>query len=328
MSDKLSDYHYDLPPELIASRPLADRAASRMLVLHRESGRVEHRLFRDLPEYLTPEDLLLLNDSKVIPARLHDSTRAVEILLIEKRDELHWVAMVKPGRKMRLGTRVMLGESQVTVKEIFSDGTRLLACDRALDLERHGEMPIPPYFKRSADAEDLARYQTVFAREPGSVAAPTAGLHFTPEMLKKFSHLFVTLHVGPGTFLPVKTEDLSEHQMHHERYEISAAVADGLNKQRHSSGRLVAVGTTTVRVLESLLPGEVREHAGSTNIFIRPPYQFKRVDALLTNFHFPGSTLLMLVSAMAGREFVLEAYRSAVKERYRFFSYGDCMLVL
>ncbi|MBX9742719.1 MAG: tRNA preQ1(34) S-adenosylmethionine ribosyltransferase-isomerase QueA [Chthoniobacterales bacterium] len=350
MSNQLSDYNYHLPPELIASHPLPDRAASRMLVLHRESGLIEHRRFRDLPEYLTKEDLLVLNDSKVIPARLHDQSGKVELLLIEKRgqsrdpgipgltpfdeqrDEEHWIAMVRPGPKMRLGAQIRVGESEVSVEEILADGTRLLRAQPPLDLDRWGEMPIPPYFKRSADAIDQERYQTVFARQPGSVAAPTAGLHFTPEVLAQFSSIFVTLHVGPGTFLPVKNEDLSEHQMHHERYEINALVAECLNQhssqQKGQKGRLVAVGTTSVRVLESLPASELAPHAGSTNIFIRPPYQFQRVDALLTNFHFPKSTLLMLVSAMAGRDLVLEAYRQAVQERYRFFSYGDCMLIL
>lgn len=334
MADKLSDYDYDLPPELIASRPQADRGGSRMLILHRESGRIEHRTFRDLPEYLTKEDLLVLNNSKVIPARLQDQSGSIELLLIERRDEWHWVAMVRPGRKMRPGAQLIVGESCVTVQEVLPDGMRLIHCEPPLDLERYGEMPIPPYFKRAADAEDRERYQTVFAREPGSVAAPTAGLHFTPEMLAQFSSLFVTLHVGPGTFLPVKTEELSDHQMHSERYEISAEVARRLNERLSKSelgtpsGRLVAVGTTSVRVLESLPAGEVTAHAGETAIFIRPPYQFQRVEALLTNFHFPKSTLLMLISAFAGRELVLEAYREAVRERYHFFSYGDCMLIL
>lgn len=335
MSSRLSDYDYELPPELIASHPLADRAASRMLVLHRASGHLEHRFFRDLPEYLTKEDLLVLNDSKVIPARLHDQSGKVELLLLEQQkrgltslEEEWWVAMVRPGRKVRVGTKIQVGESEVSVEEIFPDGTRLLRVRPPLNLEQWGKMPIPPYFKRSADAIDQDRYQTVFAREPGSVAAPTAGLHFTPEMLARFSSLFVTLHVGAGTFLPVKTEDLAEHQMHRERYEISATAAIQLNEQPQRSGRLVAVGTTSVRVLESLPSEELVAHTGSTNIFIRPPYQFQRVDALLTNFHFPKSTLLMLVSAMAGRELVLEAYREAVRERYRFFSYGDCMLIL
>lgn len=329
MSNRLSDYDYHLPSELIASHPLADRAASRMLVVHRSKGQWEHRMFRDLPDYLTKEDLLVLNDSKVIPARVRDQSGKIELLLIEQQDKERWVAMVRPGRKMRVGAKIQVGESEVSVEEIFSDGTRLLRCQPPLDLERWGEMPIPPYFKRSADEIDRQRYQTVFARQAGSVAAPTAGLHFTPEILEKFSSAFVTLHVGPGTFLPVKTEDLGDHQMHRERYEMSAETAAQLNEQRRSRrGRTVAVGTTSVRVLESLPEEEVVPHVGSTNIFIRPPYKFQRVDALLTNFHFPKSTLLMLVSALASRELILQAYEEAVREQYRFFSYGDCMLIL
>lgn len=330
MSDSLSDYDYELPPELVASRPLERREESRMLVLHRESGRVEHRFFKDLPEYLTPEDLLVLNDSKVLPARLHDVSGKVEMLLVKKQDETHWIAMVKPGRKMRPGNVVTVGDVEITVQEILPDGMRLLAFSQPLDLERWGEMPIPSYFKREVDAEDRERYQSVFARDPGSVAAPTAGLHFTKAILQTLPHAFLTLHVGPGTFLPVKTENVSEHTMHREEYQISAATAAQLNDfyQSREKGRIVAVGTTTVRVLESQPEGPILPRTGATNIFIRPSYQFQRVDALLTNFHFPKSTLLMLVSALAGRETILETYRTAVEQGYRFYSYGDCMLIL
>ncbi|MFZ4115663.1 MAG: tRNA preQ1(34) S-adenosylmethionine ribosyltransferase-isomerase QueA [Chthoniobacterales bacterium] len=329
MSGFLSDYQYELPPELIASYPLADRHASRMLVLHRERGEIEHRLFCDLADYIGPDDLLVLNNSKVIPARLYDSSRTMEVLLIEKKDPCHWVAMVKPGRKMRLGSKVVLANCDVTVEEIFPDGTRLLAFDHPPDLERWGEMPIPPYLKRNATTEDQVRYQTIFAREAGSVAAPTAGLHFTQEILDQFQHLFVTLHVGPGTFLPVKVDNVDEHQMHREHYKIEEPVALRLNEHLTSPrGRLVAIGTTTARVLESLPSGEIHPGEGSTSLFIRPPYHFQKVDALLTNFHLPRSTLLMLVSALVGREKMLETYRCAVAEKYRFFSYGDCMLIL
>ena len=330
MSDSLSDYYYELPPELVASRPVERREDSRMLVLHRESGRMEHRFFKDLPEYLTPEDLLVLNDSKVLPARLHDVSGKVEMLLVKKQDETHWIAMVKPGRKMRPGAVVTVGDVEITVQEILPDGMRLLALSQPLDLERWGEMPLPSYFKREADAEDRERYQSVFARDLGSVAAPTAGLHFTKAILQKLPHAFLTLHVGPGTFLPVKTENVSEHTMHREEYQISAATAARLNDfcKPQKKGRLIAVGTTSVRVLESQPDGPILPHAGATNIFIRPPYQFQRVDALLTNFHFPKSTLLMLISALAGRETILETYRTAVDQRYRFYSYGDCMFIL
>ncbi|MEI6416716.1 MAG: tRNA preQ1(34) S-adenosylmethionine ribosyltransferase-isomerase QueA [Verrucomicrobiota bacterium] len=330
MSYHLSDYDYALPPELVASRPVERREDSRMLVLHRESGRMEHRFFKDLPEYIAQEDLLVLNDSKVLPARLHDVLGKVEMLLVKKQDETHWIAMVKPGRKMRPGNMVTVGDVEITVQEILPDGMRLLTLSQPLDLERWGEMPIPSYFKREADAEDCERYQSVFARDPGSVAAPTAGLHFTKGILQTLPHTFLTLHVGPGTFLPVKTENILEHTMHREEYQISAATAVQLNDfyQSEKRGRLIAVGTTTVRVLESQPEGPILPHMGATNIFIRPPYQFQRVDALLTNFHFPKSTLLMLISALAGRETILETYRTAVKQGYRFYSYGDCMLIL
>ncbi len=330
MSCQLSDYNYELPPELVASRPVEHREESRMLVLHRESGQIEHRFFKNLPEYITSEDLLVLNDSRVLPARLYDVSGKVEILLVKKQDETHWIAMVKPGRKMRLGAVVMVGDVEITVAAILPDGMRLLSLSHPLDLERWGTMPIPSYFKREADEEDRERYQSVFARDAGSVAAPTAGLHFTKAILEALPHAFLTLHVGPGTFLPVKTENLSEHTMHREEYEISVATALQLNHfyQTQKKGRLIAVGTTTVRVLESQPPGPILPHTGATNIFIRPPYSFQRIDGLLTNFHFPKSTLLMLISALAGRERVLETYRTAVKEQYRFYSYGDCMLIL
>lgn len=331
MSSRLSDYHFELPPELIASRPLARREASRMLVLHRKSARIEHRLFSDFPSYITPDDLVVLNNSKVIPARLYDISGKIEMLLIEKVTELLWKAMVRPGRKMKLNARVDVAGTRAQVCEIFEDGTRLLEFDTPPNLESHGQMPIPPYFQRLADEEDRLRYQTVFAKDPGSVAAPTAGLHFTPEILEKIPHAFVTLHVGPGTFLPVKHDDLSEHQMHHERYSINEQTAERITEKlikRPTAGRIIGIGTTTTRVLESQPAGKISAITDSTNIFIRPPYQFKNIDALLTNFHLPGSTLLMLVSALASREFILEAYAEAVREKYRFFSYGDCMLIL
>ena len=328
MSTRLADYQYDLPPELIADRPTERREQSRMLVLDPEGGRVEHRTFADLPEYLTPKDLLILNDSRVIPARLHDATGRIEMLLLEQRDPLHWTAMVRPGKKMRIGAIVEVAGTSAAVTEILADGTRLLEFASPPDLDRFGEMPIPPYFHRKSDERDKERYQTIYARDPGSVAAPTAGLHFTQEILSSLPHAFLTLHVGAGTFQPVKSEDLSEHRMHCEHYTLPAETADRINATKQQGGRIIAVGTTTTRVLESQKPGELMPSSGSTEIFIHPPYQFQRIDALLTNFHLPGSTLLMLVSALAGREFILEAYAEAIRERYRFFSYGDCMLIL
>ena len=328
MSTLLSDYHYDLPPELIASRPTPRREDSRMLVIHRMTGEIEHRHFADLPEYLTPDDLLVLNDSKVIPARLHDATGKIEMLLLEKRDERHWVAMVNPGKKMRVAHQVEVAGTTACVIEILDDGTRVLEFAVPPDLDHYGEMPIPPYFHRASDEQDRERYQTVYAKEEGSVAAPTAGLHFTQEILSHNKHAFLTLHVGAGTFRPVKTENVSNHLMHREYYTLPKETADRITHTKSSGGRIIAVGTTTTRVLESQPPGELQEASGSTEIFIYPPYTFQRVDALLTNFHLPGSTLLMLVSALAGRELILSAYGEAVREKYRFFSYGDCMLIL
>lgn len=328
MSTRLSDYQYKLPPELIADRPAARRQDSRMLVVNRAEGTIGHCSFKDFPSYLTSQDLLVLNDSRVIPARLHDATGRIEMLLLGQHDPLHWTAMVRPGKRMRLGASVEVAGTSATVIGIEEDGTRLLEFASPPDLERHGEMPIPPYFHRPADDSDKERYQTVYAQDPGSVAAPTAGLHFTPEILAALPHAFVTLHVGAGTFHPVKTEELSEHRMHREHYTLPQATADRINATKEAMGRIVAVGTTTTRVLESQPLGPLQAASGSTEIFIRPPYEFQRVDALLTNFHLPGSTLLMLVSAFAGRDLIMKAYEEAIREKYRFFSYGDCMLIL
>ena len=328
MSSRLSDYQYDLPPELIADRPTPSREESRMMVVDRPTGKIEHSRFSDLPEFLRPSDLLVLNDSRVIPARLHDATGKIEILLLERRDPLHWTAMVRPGKKMRAAATIEVAGTTATVLEILEDGTRLLAFSSPPDLEHFGSMPIPPYFHRPADAQDRERYQTVYARDPGSIAAPTAGLHFTPEILASIPHAFVTLHVGAGTFQPVKSDDLSGHRMHREHYTLPPETAARINETKASGGRIIAVGTTTTRVLESQPPGPLQGTVGSTEIFIHPPYEFHRVDALLTNFHLPGSTLLMLVSAFAGRDLIMEAYAEAIREKYRFFSYGDCMLIV
>jgi S-adenosylmethionine:tRNA ribosyltransferase-isomerase len=328
MSDLLQDYLYELPPERIADRPTSRREESRMLVLDQKESSTAHKSFTDLGQYLLPSDLLILNDSRVIPARLHDPTGKIELLLLEKRTPTLWTSMVKPGKKLRIGATIEIAGTSATIREVFEDGTRLVEFASPPDLERHGEMPIPPYFHRPADAEDRIRYQTVYASDPGSVAAPTAGLHFTPEILSGLNHAFVTLHVGAGTFQPVKHEDLSLHRMHSEHYTIPPETARRINETKASGGRIIAVGTTTTRVLESQAPGPLVARSGSTDIFIRPPYEFRRIDALLTNFHLPGSTLLMLVSALAGRERMLGAYAEAVREKYRFFSYGDCMLIV
>jgi S-adenosylmethionine:tRNA ribosyltransferase-isomerase len=328
MSDLLQDYLYELPPERIAGRPTTRREESRMLVLDRKENSTAHKSFTDLGQFLLPGDLLVLNDSRVIPARLHDPSGKIELLLLEKRSSTLWTAIGKPGKKLRIGSVIEIAGTSASIREVFEDGTRLVEFASPPDLERHGEMPIPPYFHRSADNEDRIRYQTVYASDPGSVAAPTAGLHFTPEILSGLNHAFVTLHVGAGTFQSVKHADLSLHRMHSEHYTIRAETARRINETKASGGRIIAVGTTTTRVLESQPPGPLAARSGSTDIFIRHPYQFRRIDALLTNFHLPGSTLLMLVSALAGRERMLGAYAEAVREKYRFFSYGDCMLIV
>lgn len=324
MSQLVSDYRFDLPEELIANRPLPDRAGARMLVLHRDSGGIEHRSFRDFPSYLRDGDLAVLNNSRVIKARLFSEDGRIEMLLLEPLGANRWKSLVRPGRKMRVGAEVRVAATSARVIDVLPDGERVLEFASEPDLDRYGAMPIPPYFNRAADAEDDIRYQTVFAQTPGSVAAPTAGLHFTPEILSQVPHTFLTLHVGVGTFVPVKAERIEDHTMHEEHYEISAEAAGAINAAK----RLVAIGTTSARVLESQPPGPVVPQAGSTSIFIHPPKTFHRVGALLTNFHLPESTLLMLVCAVAGRDRVLAAYETAVRERYRFFSYGDCMLIL
>ncbi len=330
VSLRTRDFDYHLPAELIAARPLAERAASRMLVLHRDGGVIEHRMFRDFPDYLQPGDLLVLNDTKVIPARVFADDGRIELLCLDRLSDLEWRCLVRPGKRMRIGRSVSVGGITGTVAEVFPNGDRLIRWAAPLDLQRHGHLALPHYMGRPDDAADRDRYQTVFAREEGAIAAPTAGLHFTPEMLEKLPHVFLTLHVGVGTFRPVSAELLADHLMHSEKYEVPAATAAAVN----DAARVVAVGTTVTRVLESLRAEDGRGrmhpggHRGATDIFIHPPYHFGVVGALLTNFHLPQSTLLMLVSAFAGREQVLEAYREAVAERYRFYSYGDCMLIV
>jgi S-adenosylmethionine:tRNA ribosyltransferase-isomerase len=299
-----------------------------MLVVHRDSGRIEHRMFRDFPEYLKPDDLLVLNDTKVIPARVFSDDGAIELLCLDRLSPLDWRCLVKPGKRMKIGRTLTVAGITGTVVEVFDNGDRLIRWERELDLNAHGHLALPHYMGRDEEAADRGRYQTVFAREEGAIAAPTAGLHFTPEMLAKLPHAFLTLHVGVGTFRPVKAEVVSEHLMHSEKFAVSAETARRVN----AAGRVVAVGTTVTRVLEAIAGGgkriEERDHAGETDIFIHPPHDFRVVGALLTNFHLPQSTLIMLVSAFAGRELVIEAYRQAVAERYRFYSYGDCMLLL
>ncbi len=340
---KTSDFDYSLPHDLIAQQPLADRAASRMMVIDRASGEIRHDQFHNFPRYLRPGDLLVLNDTKVIPARIWSQKPNVELLLVENLGNNRWSALVKPGHRARVGRTLEFTPWLKAEVEGDTDfGGRILRFSGNVEsyLAHHGVPPLPPYIRRPVQrggrlraatdrgAESLStfsdyeRYQTVYARHPGAVAAPTAGLHFTPEMLASLPHTFVTLHVGIGTFRPVKVENVEEHHMHAERFSISTEAADKMR----AAQRIVAVGTTVVRTLESV--GEPRAASGSTDLFIRPPFRFRVVGALLTNFHLPKSTLLMLVSAFAGRELVLRAYAEAVRERYRFFSYGDCMLIV
>ena len=322
------DFDYHLPEDLIAARPLAERSASRMMVVHRSSGLIEHRTFLDFPEFLKPDDLVVLNDTKVIPARVFSEDGKIELLCLDRLSPLEWRCLVRPGRKMKVGHTLKVAGITGTVSEVFENGDLLVRWDEWLDLDTHGHLALPHYMGREDELADRDRYQTVYAREEGAIAAPTAGLHFTPEVLASIPHDFLTLHVGVGTFRPVSAEVIADHVMHSERYVVSESTAQRIN----AAGRVVAIGTTVTRVLESLaIPGAripPQGQRGETDIFIHPPYQFGVVGGLLTNFHLPQSTLIMLVSAFAGKELVLEAYRKAVEERYRFFSYGDCMLLV
>jgi S-adenosylmethionine:tRNA ribosyltransferase-isomerase len=339
---KTHDFWYDLPEELIAQTPLQQRDSSRLCVLDRNSGQVSHRHFYDILDYLQPGDCLVMNDSRVLPARLlgHRPTGgAVELLLLKDLGNKQWECLAKPGRKLQKGQEVTFGNGELTaqITGVKDDGNRIVTFNYDgifLEvLERLGKMPLPPYIK--AELQDQERYQTVYSREVGSAAAPTAGLHFTKELLEKIrdksvNTAFVTLHVGLGTFRPVKAEDILDHHMHSELCMLSAETAALLNKTKADGGRVICVGTTSCRTLESLVndDGTFEEKSRWTEIFIYPGYTFKAMDGLITNFHLPESTLVMLVSAFAGREHVLNAYEEAVKERYRFFSFGDAMCIL
>ena len=339
---KTHDFWYDLPEELIAQTPLMQRDSSRLLVLNRNTGAWEHKHFYDVLDYLQPGDCLVMNDSRVLPARLlgHRPTGgAVEVLLLRDLGEKRWECLCKPGRKMQVGSQVIFGEGELTatVVAVQDDGNRVVEFHYEgifLEvLERLGKMPLPPYIK--AELQDQERYQTVYSKEVGSAAAPTAGLHFTEDLLEKIrakgvNTAFVTLHVGLGTFRPVKAEEISEHHMHCELCMLSRETADILNETKRNGGRIICVGTTSCRTLESLVNDDDTFEAKSkwTDIFIFPGYTFKAMDGLITNFHLPESTLVMLVSAFAGRENVLAAYEEAVKEKYRFFSFGDAMLII
>lgn len=340
---KTSDFYYDLPKELIALDPLEDRSSSRLLVLHRKSGRVEHRVFTDIVEYLKPGDCLVRNNTKVIPARLYgtrvDTGATIELLLLKRMENDVWETLVKPGKKARQGAVISFGDGILTgeIIDVKEDGNRLIQFryegifEEILD--QLGQMPLPPYITHTL--KDKNRYQTVYAKYEGSAAAPTAGLHFTEELFQKLEEkgvlvANVTLHVGLGTFRPVKVDDVSKHHMHTEFYQVTKEEADKINKAKQAGGRIVCVGTTSCRTIESAADenGVLKPGQGDTDIFIYPGYSFKMMDVLITNFHLPESTLLMLVSALAGKEQVMRVYEEAVQERYRFFSFGDAMIIL
>ncbi len=338
---RVADFDYDLPRELIAQEPLSRRDASRLLVLHRETGAIEHRLFKDLPSYAGQGDVLVFNDSRVIRARLHGHRQtggSVEVFLLRPLGDDTWEALVKPGRKAPPGTVVSFGDNfAATVLDRTATGGRVVRLESRIPvleaIECWGAVPLPPYIKKRLSSPD--RYQTVYACEPGSVAAPTAGLHFSPEMLLALERAgarlsYVTLHVGLGTFRPVRVEEVERHVMHEEHYHVSDAASRAISETKARKGRVIAVGTTVVRTLESATAAEssVRAGDGWTSLFIYPGYRFRLVDAMLTNFHLPRSSLIMMVSAFAGRENVMQAYREAIEQRYRFYSFGDAMLVV
>ena len=339
---KTADFSYELPQELIAQDPLEDRASSRLLLLDRETGKTEHKIFHDIIHYLHPGDCLVLNDTKVIPARLigekADTGGKVEVLLLKRKENNVWETLVKPGKKARPGARLSFGDGllRAQVMDVVEEGNRLIQFEYEgifeEILDQLGQMPLPPYITRQL--QDRERYQTVYARYEGSAAAPTAGLHFTRELLEQIQEkgiltAHVTLHVGLGTFRPVKVEDVASHHMHTEYYRVSREAADLINRTKSSGGRVICVGTTSCRTIESAADenGVVQASEGETDIFIYPGYPFKVLDCLITNFHLPESTLLMLVSALAGREHIMAAYREAVEKRYRFFSFGDAMFI-
>ena len=321
------DFDYALPEELIADRPLPNRAASRMLVVHRDTGLIEHRHFSDILEYVQPGDHFVLNNTKVVPARYFSNDGGIELVRAGLAQELVWKCMVRPGKKMKVGRTVQVGDATGIVESIDDEGYRYIRWDKFIDPEVYGRLALPHYMNRESEPADKERYQTVYAKHEGAIAAPTAGLHFTPEILAQVPHSFVTLHVGVGTFRPVKAEFIEDHHMHRESFTLPADTAAAIEK----AWRVLAVGTTSVRVLETLATRHGRPLppcSGDTDIFIYPGYEYKVVGGLLTNFHLPQSTLIMLVCAFAGKELIMEAYRQAVELRYRFFSYGDCMLIL
>lgn len=326
---RTSDFDYDLPDELIAQRPPERRGESRMMVIDRASGTIEHRQFAEFPDFVRKNDLLVMNDTRVVAARFFSNDGTREILRVDMISPTRWKCLVRPGKRFKVGRTVDIGKSTGTVVDICEEGgERIIEFDHAPNDDTDGHLALPPYIDRPDGAEDRDRYQTVYAKEEGAIAAPTAGLHFPEEMIASLPHTFVTLHVGIGTFRPVSVEDVNNHHMHSERYSLGTDAVEIIQ----NAERVISVGTTVVRVLEAcgktVGKSGLQPQQGETDIFIYPPYDFQVVDSLLTNFHLPKSTLLMLVSALAGKELMLEAYRKAVEERYRFFSYGDCMLII
>ncbi|MFD2046199.1 tRNA preQ1(34) S-adenosylmethionine ribosyltransferase-isomerase QueA [Ornithinibacillus salinisoli] len=341
---KIEDFDFDLPEELIAQTPLKDRTSSRLLVLNRDTKKTKHSVFKDIKQYLKKGDCLVLNDTRVLPARLFgvkkDTGAKIEVLLLHQQEEDKWEVLTKPAKKVKKGTTLLFGDGKLkaTCTDVKDHGGRIFQFEYEgifyEVLDQLGEMPLPPYIKEQLPERE--RYQTVYAKEEGSAAAPTAGLHFTEELLEEIKEMgvtiaFITLHVGLGTFRPVSVEDVDDHEMHAEFYHMSKETADTLTKEKENGGRIISVGTTSTRTLETIArdhDGRFVESSGWTDIFIYPPYQFRAIDGLITNFHLPKSTLIMLVSAFVDKETVLSAYEEAVRERYRFFSFGDAMLIL
>ena len=324
---RTEDFNYKLPEELIASKPTKKRDGSRMMVIDRTTGSISCHMFDDFLDFIKDDDLCIFNNTKVVKSRFISDDQKIEITRLDETEPNVWKCLVKPGKTMRIGHSIIIGGIKGVVESILEDGERLIRFEDPIDIEKKGKLALPHYMGREAEEYDSDRYQTVYAKKPGAIAAPTAGLHFTETHLSKISHTFITLHVGVGTFRPVKADLISDHDMHSELYEVSKLAADKIN----NASRRISIGTTVTRVLEHMSQntnGKIESGAGETNIFIYPGYEFRCVDALLTNFHLPKSTLFMLVCALAGQNLMLEAYEKAVKERFRFFSYGDCCLIL
>jgi len=321
------DFNYDLPEELIASMPRKDRDGSRMMVIDRATGKISCRTFGDFKDYIGTDDICILNDTKVVPSRFFNQDGKIEIIRLEEPEPNVWKCLVRPGKKMRVDDSINIAGVDGTVEKVLPDGERVIRFNNPINIEKHGELALPHYMKRDAEPIDQQRYQTVYAKNPGAIAAPTAGLHFTPQLLESIPHTFITLHVGVGTFQPVRADRIIDHKMHSERFHLSEGAALAISSVK----RKIAVGTTVTRVLEHLSlesMNGIKSGSGETNIFIYPSHKFLGTDALLTNFHLPKSTLFMLVCALAGTDLMKEAYKKAVLEKFRFFSYGDCCLII